>query len=368
MLHLQPRIHLQEVEVLHPRLFETSHEKLHRPRVHIPRRERQPNRRLPHPPSQVLTHNCGRGLLNHLLVPPLHRALPLPQIQTPAMLIRHQLNLDMPGPLDQLLQIDLARPKAPLRLATGRHISCRQILRPGHSAHTLPTAARGCLQHHGIPNRAGHANSLIHISQPRHRSRHPRHTRRIRRLSRPRLRSQHPHHTRWRTDKSHPGSLTSLSKVRILRQEPIPRMHRIRPHSPGNRQNHIPPQIALRRRRRPQPISLIRMQHMQRRAVRVGVHGHRRQSHLPACTNHAQCNLTAIRNQDFFYRPSQAAILTQPSPKFACRRPYHKQARPPTSGRPSLSFKKPPATGAIRRQWSSLPSSVHFPYERPSPS
>ena len=128
-------------------------------------------------------------------MPPLHRALPLPEIHAAPMLIRHQLYLDMPRPLDQLLQIHLTRPEAPLRLTARRHERTSQLLRPQHRPHPLPATARRSLQHHRIPNLRRDPHSLVHISQPSHRPRHPRHPRRIRRLPSPCLRPQPPHST-----------------------------------------------------------------------------------------------------------------------------------------------------------------------------
>jgi len=78
---------------------------------------------------------------------------------------------------------------------------------------------------------------------------------------------------------------------------------------PGDVEDEITSQITLGRRSRPQSIRLIRMKHMQRRTVGVGVEGHRPQPQLPAGANHPQRDLPAIRNQDFLYGPSQAAIL-----------------------------------------------------------
>jgi hypothetical protein len=53
------------------------------------------------------------------------------------------------------------------------------------------------------------------------------------------------------------------------------------------------------------------MKHMQSRTIGIGVDGHRPQPHLPAGANHSKRDLAAIRNQDFLYGPSQAAILPQ---------------------------------------------------------
>ena len=56
MLHLQPRIHLEEVEVLRG-----IDQKLDRPRVDISGRQRQPHRRLAHPAAAGLRSTTADG-------------------------------------------------------------------------------------------------------------------------------------------------------------------------------------------------------------------------------------------------------------------------------------------------------------------
>ena len=223
----------------------------------------------------------------------------------------------MPRPLDQLLQIHLARPEASLRLAARRRKRRRKLLRPS-PPHACPSRRRP-------PQPSASPDS----QSPRQRAPPPQHPPVRARYPEPAaspphpppaapgLRPQYSHRTRRRPDKCHPHRRTSLRELRILRQKPISRMHRIGPRPPRNLQDQIPPQIALRRRRRPQPVRLIRMQHMQRPPVRIRVHRHRGHPHLAASANHSQRNLTAIRNQHFFYRSSQAAILSQPPAQLA---------------------------------------------------
>ena len=243
-------------------------------------------------------------------MPPLHRALALAQIQAVAMLIRHHLDLDMPRPLDQLLQIDLARAEAALRLAAGRRIRRSQLLR------RRPPRACPCRRRRPRPSASPDSQSPPPPAAPPQPTPSPvtlPGTRGIPAASAAcralRLRPQRPHGARRRPDERHARRRAGLGKLRILRQEPIPGMHGIRPGPPRHIENQIAAQIALRRRRRAQPVRLVRMKHMQRRAVGIGVDRHRPQPHLAARANHPQRNLAAIRNQHFFYGPSQAAIL-----------------------------------------------------------
>src|ERR1700692_1261466 len=60
MLHLQPCIHLKKIKFFLPVVRITAHQKLDRPRIHISRRQRQPNRSLTHPPPQRRTPSAHR--------------------------------------------------------------------------------------------------------------------------------------------------------------------------------------------------------------------------------------------------------------------------------------------------------------------
>src|SRR5580698_5609258 len=136
VLHLQARVHFEEVEIL--RLVD---EELHRARVHIARFQREPARRLAHPPPQLRTHHGGWRLFNHLLVASLYRALTLAEINRIAMLVRKQLYLDVTWPLDQFLEIDLTRPKCAQSLIAGRDKRGGQLFRSVDGSHPLAPAA-----------------------------------------------------------------------------------------------------------------------------------------------------------------------------------------------------------------------------------
>src|SRR5580704_16536498 len=141
------------------------------------------------------------------------------------MLVGHQLNLDMPRPLDEFFEIDFARPKASLSLATRRQERIRKVFRPEDSSHTLPAATCGSLQHHRVTNRLCNPNRLMDVRQPLDRPRHPGHPDRVRCLPSPCLRPENTHSTCRRANKGHSDLCTSICEIRILRKKPIPRMY-----------------------------------------------------------------------------------------------------------------------------------------------
>src|SRR5690349_18358990 len=82
MLHLEAGIHLEEVEVLL-----LVHQKLDSPCIEISGSFGHTNSGFTHAPAQCSINHWRRSLLDHLLVTPLHRTLPLPQIKNSPMLV-----------------------------------------------------------------------------------------------------------------------------------------------------------------------------------------------------------------------------------------------------------------------------------------
>src|ERR1700722_16207502 len=78
---------------------------------------------------------------NQLLMPALDGALPLKKYLDIAMLVRQNLELDMPRPLDELLHVHLAVAKGVCRLLRSRGIEIRQLFRRANDAHTASASA-----------------------------------------------------------------------------------------------------------------------------------------------------------------------------------------------------------------------------------
>src|SRR5439155_16050947 len=97
VLHLDARVDFDEVELARVDI----EEKLDRPRVDVPRLARQPQRRvadlLPDLPRQI---DAGRDL-DDLLMPPLNRAVALPQVHDVPVRVPEDLRLDVLGLADE---------------------------------------------------------------------------------------------------------------------------------------------------------------------------------------------------------------------------------------------------------------------------
>ena len=141
VLHLQARVHFQEVEAA-----VGIHQEFHRAGVVVARGARGADRRLSHLVAHfgMLRDQRRRALLDHLLMAPLDRALALAQVDHVAVAVAQHLDLDVAGALDQAFDVDFGAAEGALGLATTRREArlpdlprgppgaclCRRRLRP----------------------------------------------------------------------------------------------------------------------------------------------------------------------------------------------------------------------------------------------
>ena len=159
MLHLQPSIHLQKIEI-HIRVSN----KLHRTRRLIVHSFGQRTTLLTHLLASSFIKKRRRRLLNHLLMTALNRALPLTQINHIAIAIGHHLNFNMAGLLNIFLNKDARITKARTRLISGtlKTIPTVRII-PSH-AHAFTTATSRSLKHHRVTNSRANLNRMVSIA------------------------------------------------------------------------------------------------------------------------------------------------------------------------------------------------------------
>ena len=88
----------------------------------------------------------GSGaLLHQLLMAALRRAVALAEPQRRAVLVAQHLHLDVPGPAQVALEVDLGPAEVGLRLAGGRLHRLGRVLRRGDDLHAATAAAVGGL-------------------------------------------------------------------------------------------------------------------------------------------------------------------------------------------------------------------------------
>ena len=99
MLHLQPRIDLEEVEMA------VGEDELDRPRVDVPGRPRRADRGVAHGRTDLRGEGRRWRLFHDLLVPALDRALALAKVDCVAVAVADHLDLDVPRLTHETLQV-----------------------------------------------------------------------------------------------------------------------------------------------------------------------------------------------------------------------------------------------------------------------
>ena len=136
MLHLDARVHLDEVE-----LAVFIHQKFDRPGILVANGLQRSLQRLRNVVAHTRRHHQRRRFFNQLLVPPLDRTLALAQRLRRPVLIGQHLKLNVPRPLDEFLHVQVAVAEGIRRFALRRLIQPRQLVRIPRHAHAASAAA-----------------------------------------------------------------------------------------------------------------------------------------------------------------------------------------------------------------------------------
>ncbi len=185
-----------------------------------------------------------RGFLDHLLVAPLHRAVAFAERDHLAAPVAEDLHLDMARGLDVLLD---------------EHAGVREVRRaqprdglegggqlPGIAAqrHADPAAAGRALEHHRITDPSGGFQRGRRVGQQAG-ARQQRHTLLARDLAGTVLEPEGAHLRGARPDEAQPGRLAGLGECRVLGQEAVAGMDRLRAGLARGGQDRLHPQVAV---------------------------------------------------------------------------------------------------------------------------
>ena len=119
------------------------------------------DRGLSHLLAQVRRDERGRGLLDQLLVAALDRAVPLAEVDHLAVAVRQDLELDVAGPLDELLQVDPAVAERLLGLVAGDVVLLRERDVVVGDAHPAAAAAGDRLDDDRVADLARDLDRLV---------------------------------------------------------------------------------------------------------------------------------------------------------------------------------------------------------------
>ena len=225
VLDLQPGVHLEEGE----RLLAGVVQELHRGRAHVADRERQPLRRRLEVVGLLLVQERRRGLLDHLLVAALHRAVADPERPGVAVAVGDHLHLDVPRARDQPLEEDHAAAEGPLGLVAGALVGVLQVGRAGHHPDPPATAAGGRLEHQRVPHLVGGRQRLLEGVDATPAPGRDRDADLLGDQLRPDLVAQLAHRLRARTDEGDAEAGAEVGEARVLRHEAPADPDRVRP-------------------------------------------------------------------------------------------------------------------------------------------
>ncbi len=173
VLHLEPRVHLEEVEL------PVLEQELDGAGVLVAARPGDPHRRLAHGLTDVVGEVGGRALLDELLVAPLGGAVAFAEPQHVAVTVGHDLHLDVPGPREVALHVDLGPPEVGLSLALGRRQRLGRLAGSGDDLHPATAAAERRLDGDGPPVLLAEGHHLVGGGDRLGASGHPGHAGRL---------------------------------------------------------------------------------------------------------------------------------------------------------------------------------------------
>ena len=219
----------------------------------------------------------------------------------------------IPVPVPQNLELDMMRmhyeffdiygiiPKRSQSLGLSRQKRLLDLFGPSCQPHPLSTTTGRSLQHHRISDTIADVYGLLRRIQVLSSTGYNRHTRLPHSPTRRNLIPHNLHSLGLRTDENDAGPPAPSGKIRILRQEAVSGMNRIRPVFESHLNNSVDIQITLPGLSRTDTIRLICIHHMPGRPVGLGEYGDGPYLHLLARPHHSDSDLAAIGYQYLLY-------------------------------------------------------------------
>ena len=241
MLHLQTGVHLHEV---HRPCGEVEDE-LHGARPDVAHLIRNGPGVGQHVTAQILRQHGGTGLLEHLLLVPLHAAIPQAQHQGVAQGVAQQLHLNVPQRRDALLQIDVAVAEGALRLGGDPMEELKELRAALHHLNALAAASVNGLDEHRIADFVGHLGGPFGVGQNAVAARNHWHPQTQRGVDGVGLVAHGLHAGDGRPDEVQAAAAGQFRELGAFGQEADARMQRVRPLLLGDAEHAAGVQVAL---------------------------------------------------------------------------------------------------------------------------
>ena len=310
MLDLQAGVHLQEIEValgIDDELDRAGGLVLHR----LGERDRL----LAHRLARLLVQERARRLFDHLLVAALDRAFALAEIEAVAVAVRQHLDLDVARVLDELLDEHAVVGEAGARLVGGGAEALARLLVAARDAHALAAAAGRGLDHDRIADFLGDLHRLVGILDHAEIAGDGIDARFLGQLLGFDLVAHRGDGVRIGPDEGDARLLQRRRELAVLGQEAIAGMDRLGAGLLAGLDDLLDREIALRRRRRADRHRLVRLAHMQRIGVRLGIDRHGLDAHGLRRPDDPAGDLPAIGDEDLREHANAAMLVVLAEPR-----------------------------------------------------
>ena len=250
--------------------------------------------------SRARGADVRRGrLLDHFLVPPLHGAVAVAEIDRVAVLVGKDLDFDVARILEIFLDVHRRVAERGLRFGPGGIDRVEKCGFRVHHAHAAAAAAARRLDDHRVTDLAGDLDDFLRLF--RQSAVDPRHDRQsgfLHRVLGAHLVAHQAYRLGARPDEHESALLHALGEIRVLREKTIARVYRLGIGHFRGADDRGNVEIACARRRRADAHRFIGELDVLRFGVGLGMHHDGLDAELAARALDAQRDLAAIRYQD----------------------------------------------------------------------
>ena len=252
-----------------------------------------------------------RRLLDELLMAPLDGAVPFPEVDDVAVRVREHLDLDVARILDVPLDVDGGVGEVPLPLA-GRGVERALGLVGGpHDLHSLPATPGRGLDDHRIADLVAELHDVVCGLHGVDRPRDDGHSGFAHRASCRRLRPHQLDRVRRRPDPGQPRLLDAAGEFRVLGEEPVAGVDRLRPRAQRRLDEHLAAEVALRRGPRPDEVGLVGGANVRAPPIGLRVDRHAADPELAERAEDPDHDLAPVRDQHLREERHATRILPQ---------------------------------------------------------
>ena len=248
--------------------------------------------------ADVVGEVGGRALLNQLLVAPLGRAVALAEPQRVAVLVGQHLHLDVPGPGQVALEVDLGAAEVGLGLAGGRLHGLGGVLRGGDDLHAAPAAAVRGLDGHGPAVEVAERHDLLGRGEGLGAAGDTRDAGLLGRDAGADLVAHDLDGLGRRADEGDAALGDGAGEVGVLGEEAVAGVDPVGAALLDGVQDRLGVEVALGRRLAAEGVGLVGHADVQGVTVEVGVDGHGPDAELAARPDHPDGDFAVVCNED----------------------------------------------------------------------